>query len=224
MKLSTKPSMKLSNKLLFALFIALAPWPVALPAQGVAKPVLSAAPEPVQTPPPVPPRPATAAGAAPSRYVIGLDDTLQITVWKEPSLSGNIPVRPDGMISLALLGDVPAAGMTPMLLGGDITTRLKKFLTDPNVTVTVVSVHPKQIYLIGEVGRVGALPLTPDMTPLQAISAAGGLSPFADAKHVYILRGEAGKQKKIAFNYKVALKTGNEQGVTLLPGDTIVVP
>lgn len=172
--------------------------------------------------------PAITPAAAPvtdvSRYIIGLEDTLQVTVWREPSLSGSIPVRPDGMISLALLGDVPAANLTPMQLGIDIATRLKKFLTDPNVTVTVIGVHPKQIYLIGEIGHVGALPLTPEMTPLQAIASAGGLSPYADAKHVYILRGEPGKQKKIPFNYKIALKTGNQQGVSLIAGDTIVIP
>ncbi len=196
--------------------------------QGVARPVLSASPEtsPAPAAAQVPAVPAASPALVPdtSRYLIGLDDTLQITVWKEPSLSGSIPVRPDGMISLALLGDVPASGMTPMALGSDIASRLRKFLTDPNVTVTVVGVHPKQIFLIGEVGHVGALPLTPEMTPLQAISSAGGLGPFADAKHIYILRGEAGKQKKIPFNYKIALKTGNQQGVSLVSGDTIVIP
>ncbi len=217
--------MKLS---LFALSIALVQTTVALPAQqGVAKPVLSASPDTATAPSPTPSQPSTALSGSvsdPSRYIIGPEDTLQVTVWKEPNLSGSILVRTDGMISMELLGDVSAAGLTPMALGQDITGRLKKMLTDPNVTVTVVSIHPKLIYLIGEVGHVGALPLTPDMTPLQAISSAGGLSPFADAKHIYILRGEAGKQKKIRFNYKIALKTGDQQGVTLLPGDTIVIP
>lgn len=213
---------------LFALGVVLVQTTVALPAQqGVAKPVLSASPQAAPVPPPAPLPPASALSESaldPNRYIIGPEDTLQVIVWKEPNLSGNLLVRPDGMISLALLGDVPAAGMTPMVLGGDITIRLKKMLTDPNVTVTVASVHPKQIFLIGEVGHVGPLAFTSDMTPLQAISSAGGLSPFADAKHIYILRGEAGKQKKIRFNYKIALKTGDQQGVTLLPGDTIVIP
>ena len=157
-------------------------------------------------------------------YLIGPDDVLGVTVWKEPSLSGNVPVRPDGMISISLVGDVPAAGLTPMALGSDLADRLKKFINDPNVTITVVTVNSKHIYLLGEVQHIGSIPLTPGMTPLQAISASGGLTPFANTKHLYILRGEQGKQEKIPFNYKKALKDGDQQGLTLSPGDTIVVP
>ncbi len=145
-------------------------------------------------------------------------------VWREPGLSGSFPVRPDGMISLALIGDLQASGFTPMHLSEDVAQRLKKFVNDPSVTVTVLGVHPKEIFLLGEVSRVGALPLTDDMTPLQAISAAGGLSPFAKAKRIYILRTEQGRQRKIPFDYKKAIKDGNQQGVSLSPGDTIVVP
>ncbi len=208
-----------------ALGILLLPAALCPAQQGAAKPVLGNTPDTFPAPAAPPQQaPPSASVADPSRYIIATEDSLQITVWKEPNFSGIVPVRPDGMISLELLQDVPAAGLTPMQLGTDITTRLKKFLTDPNVTVTVIGVHPKQIYLIGEIGHVGALLLTPEMTPLQAISAAGGLSPFADAKHIYILRGEPGKQKKIPFNYKIALKTGNQQGVSLAAGDTIVIP
>ncbi|RXH54591.1 polysaccharide biosynthesis/export family protein [Granulicella sibirica] len=160
----------------------------------------------------------------PAGYLIGPDDVLGITVWKEPSLSGNVPVRPDGMISISLIGDVPAAGLTPMALGADLADRLKKFINDPNVTITVATVNSKHIYLLGEVQHVGSIPLTPGLTPLQAISASGGLTPFANTKHLYILRGEQGKQEKIPFNYKKALKDGDQQGLTLSPGDTIVVP
>jgi len=158
-----------------------------------------------------------------ARYVIGPEDSLQITVWKEPTLSGTIPVRPDGMISLVLVGDLPAAGTTPMALASEITQRLKKYIQDPVVTVVVLGVSSQRIFLVGEVGKVGPLPLTPGMTGLQAIVAAGGLTQFANSKHIYILRGTAGKQQKILFNYKQALK-GENQGVSLLPGDTIVVP
>jgi polysaccharide biosynthesis/export protein len=157
-------------------------------------------------------------------YIIGADDGLQVTVWKEPSLSGTFPVRPDGMISLALVGDVPAAGLTPMQLGANIAERLKKFIQDPSVSVVVTAVNSQRIFMIGEVGRVGPLVLTPGMTPLQAISAAGGLSTFANAKRIYILRGAPGKQVKIPFNYKLALKGDSKQLVALEPGDTIVVP
>jgi polysaccharide export outer membrane protein len=158
-----------------------------------------------------------------SRYIIGPEDSLQITVWKEPTLSGNFPVRPDGMISLVLVGDLPAAGLTPMALSNDITQRLKKYIQDPVVTVSVLGVNSQRIFLVGEVNKVGPVMLTPGMTPLQAIVSAGGLSQFANSKRIYILRTVAGKQQKFAFNYKAALK-GENTGITLLPGDTIVVP
>ena len=185
---------------------------------GTTTPVLSASPAPV----PVPPA-STASPTSPS-YVIGPQDLIQVTVWKEPALSESLTVRPDGMISLPLLGDISASGMTPTLLSADLSSRLKKYINDPLVTVTVVTVNSKRVFLLGEVGHVGGMPLTPEMTPLQAIAAAGGLSPYANAKHIYILRTENGKQRKLFFDYKKAIKTGNEQGLVLLPGDTIVVP
>jgi polysaccharide export outer membrane protein len=158
-----------------------------------------------------------------SRYVIGPEDSLQITVWKEPTLSGTIPVRPDGMISLVLVGDIPAAGMTPTALSTDISQRLKKYIQDPVVTVVVLGVNSQRVFLVGEVGKVGPVVMTPGMTPLQAIVTGGGLTQFANSKRIYILRTIAGKQQKIPFNYKQALK-GENAGVSLLPGDTIVVP
>ena len=159
-----------------------------------------------------------------AHYIIGPEDTLQVTVWKEPTLSGTVPVRPDGMISLVLLGDLRAAGMTPMQLSADITQRLKKYIQDPSVSVVVLSVNSQRIFVIGEVGHVGAIPLTAGMSPLQAIAAAGGLTPFANSKHIYILRGTGTNQQKIPFNYKNALKGESKQDVSLKPGDTIVVP
>jgi polysaccharide biosynthesis/export protein len=158
-----------------------------------------------------------------TRYIIGPQDSLQVTVWKEPTLSGTIPVRPDGMISMVLVGDLPAAGMTPMALSADISQRLKKYIQDPVVTVVVLGVESQRIFLVGEVTKVGPLMLTPGMTTLQAIVTAGGLTQFANSKHIYILRKVAGKEQKMPFNYKLALK-GDNQGVSLLPGDTIVVP
>jgi polysaccharide export outer membrane protein len=159
-----------------------------------------------------------------SRYVIGADDSLQVTVWQEPSVSGTFPVRPDGMISLVLVGDIQAAGITPMHLAHDITLKLKKFIQDPIVAVTVVAVKSQRVYLIGEVAHAGPIELTPGMTPLQAIAQGGGLSPYTSGKHIYILRGPQGKQTKIPFNYKLAIKGDNRQDVPLLSGDTIVVP
>jgi polysaccharide export outer membrane protein len=172
----------------------------------------------------VPSAPKGAANVDSARYVIGPDDSLAITVWKEPSLSGTIPVRPDGMISMPLIGDLHAASRTPMQLSDDITQKLKKYIQDPNVSVVVMADSSQRIFLIGEVGHVGPVAMTPGMSPLQAIAAGGGLSAFANSKKIYILRNEGGKQQKIPFNYKKALKGEDAQEVTLKPGDTIVVP
>ena len=161
----------------------------------------------------------------PTTYVVGPEDSIQVTVWHEPTFSGAFPVRPDGMISLALVGDVMAAGRTPMDLANELTNRLKAFVNDPTVTVTVMAVNSKRVYMLGEVAHIGPLPLTTTISPLQAISAAGGLTPYANKSKIYILRVDAsGKKIKIPFNYKKAIKNGDLQGVVLLPGDTIVVP
>ena len=157
-------------------------------------------------------------------YIIGPGDSLSINVWKEPTVSGTLPVRPDGMISLSLVGDLQASGLTPAHLSTEIADRLRKFINEPAVTVAVLGVNSKRIFLIGEIAKPGEQPLIPGLTPLQAIASAGGLGPFANGKRIYILRGEAGKQQKIPFDYKKAIKDGNLQGVTLAPGDTIVVP
>ena len=199
----------------------------ALAQSNVTQPVLQAAPVPAEaTPLPVPPVTVPPdASASSANYTIGPGDMLEVTVFKEPGMSTpSVPVRPDGMISLSLLGDLSASGLTPMLLSADVATRLKKYINDPRVTVTVLAVHPKEIYMLGEVGHVGAIPITPEMTPLQAIATAGGLSPYAKAKKIYILRTVAGTQKKIPFDYKKAIKNGDLQGVKLVAGDTVVVP
>jgi polysaccharide export outer membrane protein len=159
----------------------------------------------------------------PSRYVIGAEDSLQITVWHEQQLSGTVPVRPDGMISMVLVGDLRAAGLTPMALSADISQHLKKYIQDPVVTVTVLGVSSQRIFTVGELGHVGPIQMTPGMTVLQAIVSAGGLTQFANSKKIYILRTVDGKEQKLPFNYKKALN-GDTQGITLLPGDTIVVP
>lgn len=160
----------------------------------------------------------------PNTYVIGADDSLQVTVWKEPSFSGSFPVRPDGMISMVMLGDIRAAGRTPTQLSDDIAEKLKKYIQDPVVSVVVLGVNSQKIFLVGEVAKTGPILLTPGMTPLQAIATAGGPTMFANTKHIYILRTVQGKQQKIPFNYKKALKGENTQVVELKPGDTIVIP
>jgi polysaccharide biosynthesis/export protein len=159
-----------------------------------------------------------------SSYIIGPEDGLQVTVWQNPQISGAFPVRPDGKISLTLLGDVQAAGLTPMQLSDSIIQKLKKFIQDPTVAVVVTAVNSQKVYLVGEVTKVGPVPLTAGMTPLQAIATAGGLSIYANAHKIYILRNDKGSQTKLGFDYKKALKGDSKQLFPLKPGDTIVVP
>ena len=128
------------------------------------------------------------------------------------------------MISMVLLGDIKAAGLTPSQLAAQLTTEYKKYIQDPLVTVLVEQVNSQRIYLVGEVGKVGPVALTPGMTPLQAIASAGGLTPYAHKSRIYILRGPQGKQEKIPFNYKAALRGDATQNIALQPNDTVVVP
>jgi len=165
------------------------------------------------------------AAAQDANYVIGSQDVLNISVWKEAELTRTVPVRPDGKISLPLLNDVQAAGLTPTQLAEEITTSLKKFVADPQVTVIVAEINSQRVYIMGEVNRAGAYPLLPDMTFLQALSSAGGFTQFANLKKIYMLRTENGKQVKYPFNYKDVISgKAQEQNVILKAGDTIVVP
>jgi polysaccharide export outer membrane protein len=173
---------------------------------------------------PAVPAPAVPAPVVPDSYVIGESDVVTVNVYKEPTLSGGLLVRPDGMISLPLLGDIKAAGKTPLQLANEITAKLKKYIQDPNVTVTVQGINSKKVYMMGEIGRMGPLEMTPGMTLLQAIATAGGLSPFANTKKIYILRTVDGKQQKIFVQYKQALRGDLSLNLPLNPGDTIVVP
>lgn len=170
------------------------------------------------------PAPAQPATADPN-YLIGPLDVLSINVWKETELSVSVPVRPDGKISLPLLNDVEAAGMTPMALTAALTEKLKKYFSDPRVAVTVKEINSKRVYILGQVARPGAYSLTPQMTVMQALSTAGGFGQYAGLKSIYVLRLQDGKQVKLPFNYKEFLKGKNAyQNVFLQPEDTIVVP
>jgi polysaccharide biosynthesis/export protein len=169
--------------------------------------------------------PAGTAVANDSMYQIGAQDVLNVSVWKEPDLSGPVPVRPDGMISLPLINDVQASGLTPMQLSDLLSTKLKKYLAEPRVTVIVTAMNSQRIYILGEVSRPGAFPLLPNMTALQALSSAGGFTQFADMKNIYVLRNDNGRQQKFPLNYKEVVKGARpEQNIPLKPGDTIVVP
>ena len=157
-------------------------------------------------------------------YVIGPEDVLHIAVWKENDLTATLPVRPDGKISLPLLDDVQAAGLSPKQLALSVTEKLKKYIADPRVTVVVTAINSKRVYLVGEVLHVGAMPMLPNMTVLQALSSAG-LNQFANTKKIYVLRTANGKQQKLPVNYRELVKGQQiDQNYVLQPGDTIVVP
>ncbi|MBZ5515335.1 MAG: polysaccharide export protein [Acidobacteriia bacterium] len=170
-------------------------------------------------------RPSPKAATDDPTYIIGADDMLDISVWKETDVSRTVPVRPDGKISLPLLNDVPAAGLTPMQLQQQITEKLRKFLTEPQVTVIVTQINSRRVYIMGEVNRPGMFPLLPNMTILQLVTTAGGFTQFANTSKVRLLRNENGKQVAYSFNYKEVLAGRQpEQNLTLKPGDSIVVP
>jgi len=166
----------------------------------------------------------TSAGLGGPSYVIGPEDVLHIAVWKENDLTATLPVRPDGMISLPLLNDVQASGMTPMQLAAALTEKLKKYIADPRVTVVVTQINSKRIYLVGEVTKTGSMAMLPNMTVLQALSSAG-LTTFANTKKIYVLRMENGKQQKLPVDYRKLVKGEDiDKNYVLQPGDTIVVP
>lgn len=172
---------------------------------------------------PLPDPPSSTAGSDPT-YVIGADDQLRVFVWKEPDLSGTLPVRSDGEISLPLVNDITAAGLTPMQLAASITQKLKQYVDDPRVTVAVTQMNHQRVYMVGEVLRHGPLGLTPGMTVLQAL-ATSGVTQFASIKKIYVLRSTNGVQKRFPVNYKRLIKGQNMgQNIVLVPGDTIVVP
>jgi polysaccharide biosynthesis/export protein len=164
------------------------------------------------------------ASANSSDYVLGADDQLHITVWKESDFTVTLPVRPDGKISLPLINDIQAAGLTPMQLRDSITEKLKKYIADPRVTVVVTAMNSRRVFVSGEVVHTGAIPLLPNMTMLQVLAAAG-FTQFANLKNIYVLRMENGKQVKLPFNYREVIKGNHpEQNIQLKPGDTVVVP
>lgn len=159
-------------------------------------------------------------------YVIGIDDVLAINVWKESELSKQAPVRPDGMITLPLIGEIKASGLTPVQLQEQITTALQKVVSDPVVTVSVVAVNSLTFNVVGNIGKPGYYPLTHPITVLDAIALCGGFRDFAKQKKVYVLRaGPNGKQQRLKFNYKEVIKGKNmAQNIYLQPHDTLVIP
>jgi polysaccharide biosynthesis/export protein len=159
-------------------------------------------------------------------FIIGPDDVLAINVWKEIELTRVVPVRSDGKISLPLIGDIQAAGRTPMELQEDIAAKLKGYITDPQVTVIVQQILSQKFNILGQVEKPGSFPLSAGTTIVDAIALAGGFKDFAKKKGVYILRlNSAGKEERFNFNYDKFLKEKNTaQNIKLKPHDTIVVP
>jgi polysaccharide export outer membrane protein len=158
-------------------------------------------------------------------YVIGPEDVLDVNVWKEPDMTRIVPVRPDGKITLPLINDVEAAGSTPQQLASTVTSKLRKYLTEPQVTVIVTQINSQRVFVVGEVLRAGAFPLVPGTTVLQALASAGGFTTFANVKKIHVMRVVNGKHTEIPFNYREVLKGDNpDQNIKLEPGDTVVVP
>lgn len=157
----------------------------------------------------------------PTSYVIGPEDQLRVRVWREPDVSGEVTVRPDGKITLPLIGDLQAAGRTPQALAQNIMEKLSEFLNRPEVTVEVRAVRSKKYYITGQVNRTGAFPLTVPTTVLEALSGAGGFQQWAKRKKIVILRGN----KRFKFNYNEVIEGKNlEQNIYLENGDHIIVP
>ena len=159
-------------------------------------------------------------------FVIGNDDVLAINVWKEPDVSRSIPVRSDGKISLPLVGEVQATGRTPLNLEEEIASRLKSYISEPEVTVIVQQINSQRFNILGMVNRPGSYAITNSATVLDAIAMAGGFRDFAKQKSIYILRQNSdGTQARLPFNYKAVVKGENSaQNVKLQARDTIVVP
>jgi polysaccharide export outer membrane protein len=159
-------------------------------------------------------------------FVIGPDDVLSISVWKEPEVSRLVPVRSDGKISLPLAGEIQAGGTTPRQLEKAIAAKLQSYISDPEVTVIVQQINSQKFNILGQVAKPGSYPLTNSATVLDAIALAGGFRDFAKQKSIYIQRQSPnGSQIRLPFNYKDVIKGKNvEQNVRLQPHDTIVVP
>jgi polysaccharide export outer membrane protein len=174
------------------------------------------------------PGPAADASAAKPHddsFIIGNDDVLAINVWKEPDISRSIPVRSDGKISLPLVGEVQAAGLTPLKLEKDIAGKLKNYISEPEVTVMVQQVNSQKFNILGQVVRPGSYVIANSPTVLDAIALAGGFRDFAKKKSIYVLRQSSTGESRILFNYKDFSQGKNmSQNIKLQPGDTIIVP
>ena len=165
-----------------------------------------------------------AASAEQAEYIIGPDDQLSIVFWRDKDLSADVVVRPDGKISLPLLNDVDAAGLTPSRLRARLAEAAKRFVEDPNITVVVRQINSRKVFVTGEIARPGSYPLIGQTTVLQMVAIAGGLKEYADAKNILVMRLEKNRTVSYTFNYNdVSRGKSLKQNLELRPGDTIVV-
>jgi polysaccharide export outer membrane protein len=162
----------------------------------------------------------------PPSYRIGFGDILQIDVWKEPDASTpSMTVRPDGRVSLPMVGELPVIGLTSSELERTITEKLGAIIRDPHVSVSIREASSHKVYVIGEVRREGAIRMTGPMTVLQALAEAGGLNDYAKRSGIYVLRVVDGRQVRLPFNYEAVVRGQlARQNISLLPGDTVVIP
>ena len=163
------------------------------------------------------------AGATTSQLILGSADVIHIGVWKNPDLTQTVTIGPDGFISLPLLGDVHVAGMTANQLAQDLMTKLSNYMTNAQVTVSMVEIHSRQVFVTGQVGRPGGYPLVAPISVLQLIAQAGGLNTFANRKDIVILRGTGSQLQRLKFNYNNAVRGDPKQNISLQPGDTVIV-
>jgi polysaccharide export outer membrane protein len=165
------------------------------------------------------------AVAVPADYVIGPEDVLGVVYWRDKDMTNDVAVRPDGKISLPLLNDVQAAGMTPAQLRDRLVDASKQYFEDPSITVVVRQMNSRKVFITGEVNKPGPFPLVGPTTVLQLISIAGGLREYAESKKILIVRNENGRQTSYLFNYKDVVSRKNlRQNIELKPGDTVIVP
>jgi polysaccharide export outer membrane protein len=159
-----------------------------------------------------------------SQFILGAADVIRVSVWKNADLSQTVTVGPDGFVSLPLLGDVHAAGMTANQLAQTLSSRLTTYVVSAQVTVSVVEIRSRQVYVMGQVGKPGGYPLIAPITVLQLIAQAGGLNTFANRKGIFVLRGTKGNVQRIKFNYVSTIQSDSGQNIDLQPGDTVIVP
>ncbi len=204
--------------------------------QNNGRPATPAAQRPTPPSPATPParpavqRPAAPAGipeglSTPTGYTIGTDDVLTVVFWQDKEMSGDVVVRPDGKVTLPLINDIQAAGLTPTQLRDQVEEAAAKFLREPNATVVVKQINSRKVFITGQVAKPGGYSLTSPTTVLQLIATSGGLLEYADREHIIVLRNENGKQTSYRFNYKdVAQQKNLQQNVLLQIGDTVLVP